>query len=102
MKKQNEMVDSFQLNHKDFMTNLNTSLGNLDKDISEAKEIDTICTNEWCRAIERDIDDLANSIYSLSEPRWSCSGHSKKIRKLRSRLHDLYAKYRGLQSKSTH
>ena len=102
MRKQKEMVESFQLNHKDFMTNLNSSLKALDHHISEAQEIDSICTGEWCRAIERDIDDLSNSIYSLSEPRWSCAGHSKKIKKMRDRLHDIYLKYKGISSPATH
>ncbi len=102
MLKQQERVESFHLNHKNFMESLNSSLSSLSRDIDEAQEIDNICTDEWCRAIERDIDDLANSIYSLSEPRWSCSGHSKKIRALRTRLHDLYNKYQGLNRSSTH
>jgi hypothetical protein len=102
MKKQQDKVDSFHLQHMSFMTGLNAALDSLNHDISEAKEIDSICTNEWCLAIEKDIDDLANIIYSISEPRWSCSGHSKKIRGLRTRLHDLYAKYRGATGSVTH
>ncbi len=102
MLKQKDMEESFNLDHEKFMTNLNTSLNELAKDISEAQEMDAICTNEWCVAIERDIDDLHNSIYSISEPRFSCSGHSKKIRRLRNRLHDLYEKYKGVKATSTH
>ncbi len=102
MLKQKDMVDSFNMNHDQFMANLTSSLNELEKDINEAQEIDSICTNEWCVAIERDIDDLHNSIYSISEPRFSCSGHSKKIRRLRNRLHDLYEKYKGVKASSTH
>ncbi len=102
MLKQKDMVDSFNMNHDQFMANLTSSLNELEKDINEAQEIDSICTNEWCVAIERDIDDLHNSIYSISEPRFSCSGHSKKIRRLRNRLHDLYQKYKGVKASSTH
>ncbi len=102
MLKQKDMVDSFNMNHDQFMANLTSSLNELEKDIREAQEIDSICTNEWCVAIERDIDDLHNSIYSISEPRFSCSGHSKKIRRLRNRLHDLYEKYKGVKASSTH
>lgn len=102
MLKQKDMVESFNLNHDKFMANLNKTLNELEKDIREAQEIDSICTNEWCVAIERDIDDLHNSIYSISEPRFSCSGHSKKIRRMRNRLHDLYEKYKGVKATSTH
>ena len=102
MKKQQDKVDSFQLKHMNFMNDFNTALDSLDHDISEAKEVDAICTNEWCQAIERDIDDLSNAIYSISEPRWTCSGHSKKIRRLRTRLHDLYSKYHGVSGTVVH
>ncbi len=102
MLKQKDMVDSFNRDHDQFMANLNTSLNELAKDIREAQDIDSICTNEWCVAIERDIDDLHNVIYSISEPRFSCSGHSKKIRQLRNRLHDLYERYKGVKATATH
>ena len=76
MLQQKDMVESFALDHEKFMTNLEASLNELDKDISEAKHIDSICTNEWCVAIERDIDDLHNSVYSISEPRFSSAENS--------------------------
>jgi hypothetical protein len=102
MLQQKDMVESFTLDHEKFMTNLEESLNELDKDISEAKQIDSICTNEWCVAIERDIDDLHNSVYSISEPRFSSAEHSKKIRHLRERLHDLYEKYKGVKASASH
>lgn len=102
MRKQKEMVESFHLNHTNFMINLKKSLDELEKDINEAQEIDSICTGEWCRAIERDVDDLANAIYSISEPRWSCAGSSKKIRQMRDRLHDIYARYKSVAGTATH
>jgi hypothetical protein len=102
MKKQKEKVESFYLNHMDFMVNLNTSLEELDHDISDAKKRDSSCKGEKCKVIEQKIDNLANTIYSISEPRWSCAGHSKKIGRLRTRLHDLYTKYRGINTTATH
>ena len=97
---QKDMEQSFEMDHKKFMQNLELSLNELDKDIDEAQEIDSICTNEWCVAIERDIDDLHNSVYMISEPRFSPSDYSEKIRELRDRLHDLYAKYKGVRESS--
>ena len=102
MLQQKHMEQSFELDHKKFMTNLASSLEELDKDISEAKEIDSICTNEWCVAIERNIDDLHNSLYSISEPRFSSHDYSEKIRKMRERLHDLYEKYKGVKESKNH
>jgi hypothetical protein len=54
-----------------------------------------ICTSEWCEATEHVIDDLSNSVFSISEPRWGSEEDSKRIRALRKRLHDLYAKYKS-------
>ena len=102
MLQQKDMVESFTIDHEKFMSNLEASLNELDKDISEAKQIDSICTNEWCVAIERDIDDLHNSIYSISEPRFSSAENSKKIRHLRERLHDLYERYKGVKASMPH
>lgn len=97
MLQQKDMVESFALDHEKFMDNLTFSLDELERDIGEADEIDSVCTNEWCVAIERDIDDLHNSVYSISEPRFSSSDDSQKIRHLRERLHDLYERYKGVR-----
>jgi hypothetical protein len=102
MRKQKEMVEAFQLGHRDFMRNLHTSLDILDRDISEAKEVDTICTGEWCKAVEISIDELANYVYSLSEPRWASKKDSQNIRRMRTRIHDLYLKYRSVGGTSVH
>ncbi|MDJ0623992.1 MAG: hypothetical protein QNJ17_13565 [Desulfocapsaceae bacterium] len=97
MLQQKDMVENFTLDHEKFMENLTSSLDELERDIIEADEMDSICTDEWCVAIERDIDDLHNSVYSISEPRFSSSEDSKKIRRLRERLHDLYERYKGVK-----
>ncbi len=41
------------------------------------------------------LDELAKMIYSISEPRWLTQKDSDKIKQLRLRIHDLYAKYKG-------
>ena len=96
MKKQTEMVESFQMSNSDFMRNLGVSLDFLDHEIREARKVDAVCTGTWCKEIENNIDALENSIYSLSEPRWASNSDSREIRRLRTRLHDLYTKYRSL------
>ncbi len=97
-----EKVESFQMTHRDFMRNLDASLDILDHDISEAKEIDTICTGTWCKAIENSIDELSNYLYSISEPRWVSTSESRELYRLRVRIRDLYAKYRGLKDRTIH
>lgn len=102
MRKQKEMVESFQMEHRDFMKNLIISLEKIEKDFEESREIDAICTGEWCRAIELSLDELAKELYSISEPRWIADDYSRTLRNMRRRLHDLYAQYRRSPSQSEH
>jgi len=99
MKRQKEMVESFLIGHRQFMTSLDSSIDMIEHDIKEAVEFDIECTNEWCTAMETSIDELAKFIYSISEPRWLSDKDSKVIRDMRHRIHDLYAKYKGLSTR---
>lgn len=102
MRKQTEMVESFQMVHRSFMKNLSLSLDQLEKDFEASREIDDICTGEWCRAIELSLDEMAKDLYSISEPRWVADDYSRTLRNMRRRLHDLYAKYHGVHSMHAH
>jgi hypothetical protein len=102
MKKQKEMVESFQMAHRGFIKNLDVSLDILDHKITEAKEVDTICTGTLCRAIENSINDLSNNLYSISEPRWVSNTESKQLSRMRTRLREMYYKYRGLSAVVIH
>lgn len=96
MERQTAMVESFLANHREFISNLEKSLVVLEKGVGEAAEWEHICTNEWCRATEDMLDELAKAIYSISEPRWVTSEDSLKLKGLRIRIHDLYARYKGI------
>ena len=95
--------DSFQAdiqqevleNWKTFVINLEKSLKMLEEGIDEASEMREICTSEWCVATEHVIDELSNSLFSISEPSWASEEDSHKIKALKKRLHDLYAKYKS-------
>lgn len=100
MERQLEMVDSFLASHREFMGNLGKSLAMLEKRVGEAAEWEHVCTNEWCQATEVMLDELAKAIYSISEPRWVTTEDSKKLKKLRLRVHDLYARYQGVTRKA--
>lgn len=102
MKKQQEMVESFQMAHRNFMDNLSKSLDILEHDIEEAREVDNVCTGRWCTAVESSLDELSKYIYSISEPRWVSDSDSKRLTGMRHRVHDLYAKYKSLRPSSTH
>jgi hypothetical protein len=98
MKQQKIMEESFLRAHREFITNLTASLELLDKDIIETKEMQRICTDEWCQATESNLDEVAKLIFSISEPRWLTDEDSKRIKMLRQRIHDLYAKYKGART----
>ena len=102
MKQQKEMVESFQMAHRDYMKSLIACLDQLEKDFEASREIDEVCTGEWCRAIELSLDEFAKELYSISEPRWVSDDYSRTLRNMRRRLHDLYAKYRRKPSPKTH
>jgi archaellum component FlaC len=83
---------------KTFMENLNKSMDMLDKDLNEVSQMSEICTSEWCEATEHVLDELSNSVFSISEPRWAREEDTNKIKELKRRVHDLYAKYKSVRS----
>ncbi len=92
---QDHMIESWRV----FINNLEKSLNMLEKDIDEAAQMQDICTLEWCEATEHVIDEIGNSLFSISEPRWASQDDSNKIKVLKKRLHDLYAKYKATSAK---
>lgn len=87
---QNNIVEGWRV----FINNMEKSLDLLEKNIDEAAQMSETCTSEWCEATEHVIDEIANSLFSISEPNWSSGEDSKKIKALKRRVHDLYAKYK--------
>jgi hypothetical protein len=92
---QKEMMDAW----RSFLDGLENSINKLDADIKEAAEMADQCTSEWCTATEHVIDELASSLFSISEPRWAEKEDSERIRALRKRVYDLYANYREVYQK---
>lgn len=97
MERQTKMMESFLTSHREFMTNLDKSLALLEKNVGDAADLNKVCTDEWCRFTEDLLDDLAKAVYSISEPRWVNDQDSQKLKGLRRRVHDLYAKYRSVK-----
>jgi hypothetical protein len=93
---QQEVVDSW----KALVESMERSLDMLERGIEEAEVMTGICTPKWCVATENVMDELNNRISSISEPRWSSEEDSERLRRLKKRLHDCYAKYKAV-SKST-
>jgi hypothetical protein len=90
----NEIAADLEAAWSVFAQSLEKSIRKLDADIKEAKHMAAKCTGEWCAATEHVIDELSNALFSISEPRWSDPGVSRRIKQLKHRVHDLYADYR--------
>ncbi len=67
----------------------------MEKGLNEAEEMTQICTDEWCMATEPVMDDLGNWMFSMSEPAGAPEVDTRKLKALKQRLHDLYAKYKS-------
>jgi hypothetical protein len=80
-----------------YMTALETSIRDLEADIEEAADMSQRCTAEWCEATEHVIDEINDALFTISEPRWASKEDSERIKTLKSRVRDLYAKYKGTQ-----
>jgi len=90
-----DLLEQMNENWKMFMENMDQSLDKLEKDIEEVSEMSDACTSEWCEATEHVLDDLSNMVFSISEPRTAPREVSDKIKILKRRIHDLYAKYKA-------
>lgn len=99
--------DSFQMNiqsnvvesWREHLRSMDESLGILEKGLNEAEEMREVCTDEWCMATEHVIDDLSNWMFSISEPTGASDEDTRKLKALKWRLHDLYAKYKNTASR---
>jgi hypothetical protein len=92
MRLQDNVLESW----REQIRSLEESLELLEGGIKEAAEMADICTDEWCQATEHVIDDLSNSVFSISEPHWAPEEDSKKLKDLRKRIHSMYSRYKAV------
>ena len=90
----NEIVNDIATAWGTYLAALGKALNKLEKDLKEAESMAAECTNEWCQATEHVLDELSNALFSISEPRWLNDEHSRELKRLKHKLHDLYANYR--------
>jgi len=96
---QTQVQSSVVKSWKQLVKSMEESLDLLEKGIDEASEMRHICTDEWCVATEHVLDELSNSLFSISEPRWASEEDGKKLRALKRKVHDLYGKYKVVSKK---
>ena len=82
-----------------FVKSLEESVATLEKEIDFTSKMVKACTLEWCEATERAIDDISNSLFSISEPSWLSAEDSKKLKMLKRKVHDVYARYKAAADK---
>jgi len=92
----NAMLDSWRT----FLDSMEQSLEFLDEKVHEAVQKGAACTDEWCETTEQGIDELSNILFSISEPRWSNPKDSEKLKRLKRRVHNIYADYKALADRT--
>jgi len=78
-----------------FVDNLGKSLDMLDKEIDFTSKMVNACTIEWCQVTEQTLDEISNALFSISEPSWVADEDSKKLKALKKKVHEFYAKYKA-------
>jgi hypothetical protein len=78
-----------------FVHNLEKSLDMLEKEIDFTSKMVNACTIEWCQVTEQTLDELSNALFSISEPSWLADADSKRLKALKRKVHDVYAKYKA-------
>lgn len=95
-----ELQSEYTQAWRTYVNSLEQAVQKLEADIKEASEMADACTSEWCQATEHVVDELSNALFSISEPRWADKEDSDKIKRLKRRVHDLYADYRNAAARA--
>jgi len=90
-----EVVEGWRV----FLNQLEKALGLLEKEIDFTSKMVNACTLEWCQVTEETLDEISNSLFSISEPSWISDEDSRKLKALKRKVHDVYAKYKAAAAK---
>jgi len=94
---QGELIDAWRT----YLNQLDQSLKKIEENLDEASGMTEVCTDEWCEATEHVIDDIANSLFTIHEPKFSSPEDSKRIKDLKKRVYELYANYKDVYKKAS-
>lgn len=94
---QGELIDAWRT----YLHQLDQSLKKIEENLDEASGMTKVCTDEWCEATEHVIDDIANSLFTIHEPKFSSPEDSKRIKDLKKRVYELYANYKEVYKKAS-
>lgn len=77
-----------------YVKSLENYLDQEEKAIDRAFQLTSTCTDELCETTEEVIDELTKAIFSVSEPRWITPEDATRIKTLKRKAQDLYARYK--------
>lgn len=76
-----------------YLSTLEHALVQMEKSIEESVSVPAACTNEWCESVEEVIDELTDAIYAFSIPRWADAEQAARVKNLKKKARQVYAKY---------
>ena len=76
-----------------YLSTLEHSLNQMEKSIEDSISDSAACTNEWCESVEEVIDELTEAIYAFNIPRWAGPKQSARVKSLKKKAREVYAKY---------
>jgi hypothetical protein len=89
----NNIQDNYSDAWKTWMEGLDETLDEVDECLDQARDVQEICTDEWCEATDTLLDELNHVLFSISEPKWTSKEDSEKIKALRTRARKLYERF---------
>ena len=80
-----------------YMENLFASMQSMEQTVNEAAEMPMNCTEDWCTNARALLDDLNHQIFSIHEPKWSTPEDSARIKGMKRKIYDIYARLAEIQ-----
>jgi hypothetical protein len=80
-----------------YMENLFASMQKMEQTVNEAAEMPMDCTEAWCTNARALLDDLNHQIFSIHEPKWSTDKDSDRIKAMKRKIYDIYARLASIQ-----
>jgi len=96
MNRHNALLESFVTEKSELLKKIEQSICSLEEKLNEGEVKREICTNEWCIATKYALDDIAQTLYSISELTWVTEEDAQNISNLRHSISHLNAKYRDV------
>ena len=84
-----------------YMENLFASMQKMEQAVNDAAEMPMDCTEAWCTNARALLDDLNHQIFSIHEPKWSTSEDSARIKTMKKKIYDIYARLASIQPGAT-